>query len=76
MSKKMTLWFPPHIKPVHVGVYQILFNYSRPSDLKMYAAWNGRKWSNFDYSKTGSWLSEFRDAEQKKLWRGFTEEQK
>jgi len=73
---KMTPWFPYHIKPVHKGVYQIMFTYSRPSDMKMYAAWNGRKWSNFGYSKTDGWLEMFTGAEQKKIWRGFTEEQK
>lgn len=76
MSKQMTPWFPPHIKPVRVGVYPIMFTYSRPGDMEKYATWNGRKWSNFSYSKTGVWLSEFKGAEQKKLWRGFTEEQK
>ena len=75
MSKKMTPWFPPRIKPVRVGVYQIKFSYSRPGDMEMYATWSGRKWSNMSYSTTGLWHGIFKGAEQKKHWRGFTEEQ-
>jgi hypothetical protein len=76
MSKKMTPWFPPHIKPMRVGVYQIKFNYTMPRTESMYATWNGRRWSNMSYVKSGDWHKVFIGAEQKKHWRGFTEEQK
>jgi hypothetical protein len=74
MSKKMTDWFPPNIKPVHEGVYEVRFVYKTFG--KLYARWNGNKWSNSSWLLTGLHLREFKGAEQKKLWRGFTEEQK
>jgi hypothetical protein len=75
MSKKMTPWFPPQIKPMRVGVYQIKFNYPLPRTESMYATWNGRRWSNMSYQTFGYWHGIFSGAEQEKHWRGFTEEQ-
>lgn len=36
MSKKLTPWFPPEVKPVRVGVYRVAYG--------RYAMWNGSKW--------------------------------
>ena len=38
---KLTPWFPPKIKPVHVGVYQR--EHCEP-DQARFAYWNGRYW--------------------------------
>ena len=73
---KMTPWFPPKIKPVRVGVYQIRFNFNTYIKDPMYATWNGKRWSNFSHREDGHWLNIYSGAEQKKIWRGFTEEQK
>lgn len=74
--KKMTNWFPPSIKPVRAGVYEIKFTYTMMPTESKYATWNGKKWSNMSYHKTGYWHGIFVGAEQNKYWRGFTEEQK
>jgi hypothetical protein len=72
---KMTDWFPPHIKPVHIGIYEIKF-YNLPlSKRPMYARWNGKKWSNFAYKKHDDSLNDYVSAVQKKHWRGFKEKQ-
>lgn len=73
MSKKMTPWFPPHIKPVHVGVYPVKFG--DDGDI-CYAAWNGNKWSWFELSPRGQRFRNFQFTNQNKYWRGFIEEQK
>jgi len=74
MKKQMTDWFSPSIKPVHEGVYEVRFVFM--PDGCLYARWNGKKWSNASIRKDGVTLNDFKCAEQKKLWRGFTEKQK
>lgn len=71
---KMTDWFPPHIKPVNVGVYEIKFAAVRGYH-RMYSTWNGLKWSCASPFASGDWHKKFRDAGQNKYWRGFTEKQ-
>ena len=71
---KMTDWFPPHIKPVREGVYEIKFTAVR-SYQPMYATWNGLKWSRASHYASGGWHEKFRGADQDKYWRGFTEKQ-
>jgi hypothetical protein len=72
MSKKMTPWFPPQIKPVRKGVYQAKLG--DDGDI-CYAAWNGKRWSWADLSHRGRMLRSFLGSSQSKFWRGFTEEQ-
>lgn len=39
---KLTEWYPPHVKPVRPGVYQVAyFGKGNPS----YARWDGKVWS-------------------------------
>ena len=72
---KMTDWFPPHIKPVREGVYEIKFAAVRGYH-RMYSTWNGLKWSRATHLKSNEWHKKFRGAVQDKYWRGFTKEQK
>ena len=73
---KMTPWFPPHIKPVNVGVYEVKFTSKGEHESYMYAAWNGERWSRgARYEEMGRFHSNFA-ADQNKYWRGFTKEQK
>ena len=72
---KMTNWFPPYIKPVHIGVYEIKFSNVPLGKRLMYARWNGKEWSNFAYKKNDDCMNDCFGAVQKKHWRGFTEEQ-
>ena len=71
---KMTDWFPPHIKPVREGVYEIKLTAVRGYH-RMYATWNGLKWSRASHYASGGWHEKFRGADQDKYWRGFTKEQ-
>ena len=72
---EMTDWFPPHIKPVHKGVYEITFTSRHNMYAPMYATWNGEKWSSGSYNLCDKFHQLF-NANQNKYWRGFTEEQK
>ena len=73
---EMTDWFPPHIKPVHKGVYEITFTSRHNMYAPMYATWNGFRWSVASHGKNDVYHTRFLDAEQNKYWRGFTEQQK
>ena len=73
---KMTDWFPPHIKPVREGVYEVSFASRQKTDAPMYATWNGSRWSCWSNGKNDVYHTRFLEAVQDKYWRGFTEEQK
>lgn len=73
---KMTPWFPPHIKPAYIGVYEVKDLYKLPHTLPMYARWDGLEWSNQSYYKHHDELHYTSyGAGQEKSWRGFTKEQ-
>jgi hypothetical protein len=73
---KMTKWFPPHIKPVREGVYEVRFLIQKITDAPMYATWNGSRWSVWSHFKNDMYHARFLYADQGKYWRGFTKEQK
>ena len=74
---KMTPWFPPHIKPVRKGVYQIKYTQIENTKyLSRYATWNGTYWSAGSYNMDDAYHQQFNKSIQNKFWRGFTEEQK
>jgi hypothetical protein len=77
--KKMTPWFPPHIKPVYEGVYEVDNGYRLPRTLPTYARWDGLEWSNASYRTHLFYHPELHytsyGAYQNKTWRGFTKEQ-
>ncbi len=73
MSKEMTEWYPPIIKPVRKGVYQVKY---LDSTLVSFANWTGKAWGVAYYSLTSAKnnpknISNF----QSKTWRGFKEKQ-
>ena len=59
---QFTAWFPPHIKPVHVGVYPTQWGY---------AYWNGKQWGfgrkTPDLARR---FPDYRRKSQNKRWRG------
>jgi hypothetical protein len=57
----VTPWFPPHIKPVRVGEYEIESVYADLGKTSFKAPWDGTFW----HSKEG-----YRLAEQDRRWRG------
>ncbi|WP_321853144.1 hypothetical protein [Burkholderia cenocepacia] len=75
----LTEWFPPHIKPIHVGVYsacmEVVTDRFGTSHLEYgFARWDGHRW--------GAMCSDIRSAEellrrhaasQAKSWRGLKE---
>jgi len=75
-NMNMTPWFPPHIKPVNIGVYEVKDAYKLPHTLPVYARWDGLQWSNESYLNHHDELHYTSyGAGQEKLWRGFTKEQ-
>ena len=74
MNNQMTPWYPSHIKPVRAGVYEVKFVAGTIG--KLFAMWDGCKWSNATVSLNCAMWAEFQHAEQDKIWRGFTQEQK
>ena len=70
---KMTPWFPPHIKPVHKGVYEVKFT-KIAGFYTGFATWNGKKWSRGSHNLLDDYHRNF-DALQNKYWRGFKEKQ-
>lgn len=73
---KMTKWFPPHIKPVREGVYEVKFARRKLTPAPMYATWNGSRWSCWSNGRNDMYHTRFLYAQQGKYWRGFTEKQK
>ena len=72
---KMTKWFPPHIKPVRKGVYEVKFTPKGLYESYFYAMWNGKRWSRVaTYDEMARFHQNF-DALQNKYWRGFKEKQ-
>ena len=67
----MTPWYHPHIKPVHIGEYEILNKGVR-------AWWNGKEWSQWyfpDYTTASKEFHQKRASPIQKLnWRGLTNE--
>jgi hypothetical protein len=71
---KMTDWFPPHIKPVNKGVYEIKYTGKGSHESYMWATWNGKKWSSGSHNLWDEYHKQFY-ANQNKYWRGFKEKQ-
>lgn len=61
--KKYSPWFPPEIKPVHEGVYQI--------GVRHYRHWNGIWWGYYGDSALMAYAYRLkRSAVQPNTWRG------
>lgn len=74
MSKKLTPWFPPEVKPVRVGPY----NASKTRDPKAFRYWDGRAWGFVAFSVEGAVSARlFKTSEQHRVhWRGLAEQPK
>lgn len=72
MSKKLTPWFPPNVKPVHEGAYLVKFGDGSWSEDHAYAYFRAGLWS---YGKASpdaamnAW-DYYTVALQNKQWRG------
>jgi hypothetical protein len=63
----LTGWFPPHIKPIHPGNYQVKSRFEECT-VPWTAYWDGRLWAT---SKNGQILHW-----QDRIWRGLKEPQR
>jgi hypothetical protein len=78
MQPKLTDWFPPDVKPVRVGVYEM-----RPGNdivwggqLGRFQHWNGERWGGYSSSPNLAALSDcvnFTSMHQHRGWRGLAE---
>ena len=80
--KKMTDWFPSHIKPVHKGVYEVRTPNSKENK---YAYYDHRGWrlcsNRIDYAEQEKHYTSSTNTSYSSMvlvgskWRGFTEKQ-
>jgi hypothetical protein len=70
-----TEWFPHHIKPVRVGVYEVQNMYDRELPA-LFNHWDGERWtgSATDIDKVIVPASKYNLAFQDRVWRGLTKE--
>lgn len=70
MADKLTPWFPPHIKPVRVGVYET----DAMDDAPCYQHWNGYIWGPcYGNIEGASRWAESRLWIQSARWRGISQ---
>lgn len=73
---KLTPWFPPQVKPVRIGYYEVK-HFLDGVLHEGYAMWTGSYWSYLDkkiyYGPVQRWG---RSVQQNKMWRGLAEEPK
>lgn len=69
----MTEWYPAHIKPVRVGMYEVKQK-GIVALVPTYAYWNGGHWGFYrsDFRFAGLYSADKSEANQEKEWRGFT----
>lgn len=69
-----TNWYPPHIKPTRVGVYQIKDGMFDDDD--WYSFWDGLKWCYTTRSVDAAFNERMCKTElrQEQHWRGVTEQ--
>ena len=69
MNRLRTAWFPVHIKPVYVGVYERSYTCGI-----RFAYWNGHAWGGFASDIcTALRNSDSKTAHPDAAWRGLTE---
>ena len=70
--EKLTEWYPGHIKPVRVGVYQRLYG----RVVVGFAYWNGRNWHQGEGHITGalSWVKYPTPGLPDLMWRGLAQD--
>lgn len=73
---KLTEWFPAHVKPAHVGVYEVRFLRCESVSVEGFSYWDGRKWSETQPSaeRGAMYQANFITGVQNKEWRGLAKE--
>lgn len=75
MSKDLTPWFPPEIKPVHKGVYEMEPGQDEilGGSLGPFQKWNGTEWLEYTSSVDRADDSTEASLHQNRKWRGLVE---
>ena len=77
MSKqKLTQWFPADVKPVHVGVYEVLYQNGKYG--KRYRYWDGKKFCYQSFDSQHAFDKRYSSTRLPKYveWRGLSEQPK
>lgn len=70
MSKKLTDWFEPSVKPELVGVYQT----DARTNYQAYQYWDGKKWGGYCHAPEEAYSDRgMRSSHQLARWRGLAE---
>lgn len=65
MTDNLTPWYPPHIKPVRVGVYET------DSESEAYQHWNGEWWGYCAHNKElAFFVRDAKSSHRFPRWRG------
>lgn len=71
---KLTPWYPGHVKPVRVGVYER--KYPDIYHAAVYSKWHGKNWGCGVYNIDQANREQSISAHQSLLWRGIAKEPK
>jgi hypothetical protein len=73
-KQNLTKWFPPNVKPVHVGVYEVDMSQINPKFDAVFQHWNGAFFGHASTTAAAafSWRNEI-SVEQEFHWRGLAE---
>lgn len=71
MADKLTPWFPPHIKPVRVGLYRAQDTTMRCNCCHIYLHWDGEEWHS-DMLTPGRFRTYFFKGHLRR-WRGLSQ---
>jgi hypothetical protein len=70
-AQKITDWFPPAVKPVHVGAYEVADADMLDSEVHGFQYWNGSFWGIFEITAKMAQLGrEHHSTFQNHHWRG------
>lgn len=75
MCDFLTDWFPPDVKPVHIGIYRTRMFTHYTDGVPQYgneglSHWDGARWGNTARYDTPIPYEELSGADQNKMWRG------
>ena len=69
MKHQLTNWFPPEIKPVYKGVYEVEYE-GIFTTLSGYSYWDGKKWGTTFKELSNADTYRFPSPLQYRKWRG------
>lgn len=73
---KLTPWYPGHVKPVRVGVYERDYAENPKSSRPRFCYWDGAAWGCYGMTKDNAKNFSLASAAQSLPWRGIAKEPK